>query len=94
MTFDELLARWTADAATWRQRWPADPVAATLELCAAELRDVLVGQSGQPLTPEEYARREKVSEQTVTGWCRRGELEAYRDIKGRWRIPAHARKAA
>ena len=94
MTFDELLARWTTDAATYRRRWPADPIAATLELCAAEIREAMVGQSGQPLTAEEYARREQVSVQTVTSWCRRGELEAYKDMKGCWRIPAHARRAA
>ena len=46
-----------------------------------------------PMSPAEYAIREGVTEQAVTGWCRRGELEAFRDARGRWRIPPHARRA-
>jgi hypothetical protein len=90
--FDDLLGRWTADAETRRSRWPDDPIATTLDLCAAEIREVLAGMSAVPLSPSEYALREGVTEQAVTGWCRRGELEAYRDERGRWRIPGHARR--
>lgn len=91
--FDDLLGRWGADATTRRDRWPDDPMAATLDLCAAEIREVLAGLSVVPMSPAEYAMREGVTEQAVTGWCRRGELEAFRDARGRWRIPPHARRA-
>ena len=91
--FDDLLSRWASDAAARRARWTDDPIAATLDLCSSEIREVLAGLSVIPLSPAEYALRDGVSEQAVTSWCRRGELEAFRDTRGRWRIPPHARRA-
>ncbi len=90
--FDDLLGRWAADAASRRIRYPEDPIATTLDLCGAEIREILLGLSVVPLTPAEFAEREGVTEQAVTAWCRRGEVEAFRDARGHWRIPPHAKR--
>ena len=91
--FDDLLARWAADATSRRVRCTDDPIATTLDLCAAEIREVVLGLSVTPLSPAEFASREGVSEQAVTTWCRLGQVEAYRDTNNHWRIPPHAKRS-
>ena len=86
----DLRDRWRSDAETRKARFPADQIANVLELAAAELDEVIVGLSTQPLSPAEYAVKAGVSPQAVTKWCRQGRLEAYRDECGRWWIPPHA----
>lgn len=82
--------RWRSDAASRKERFPADQIANVLELAAAELDEVIVGLSTQPLSPGQYAVKAGVSPQAVTKWCREGRLEAYRDECGRWWIPPYA----
>lgn len=89
----ELVGRWRQDAETRKRRVPSDPVAATLEVCAAELEEQVIRAAARPLTPEEYAVKAGVTPQTVTAWCRNGTLEAYQDGR-QWRIPPHAERAA
>lgn len=87
-----LVAKWRGDATIRRKVTDTDPIAAALDYCAAELQAALADQAESPLTPEEFAAREHVTAQAVTRWCRIGELEAYRDQKGRWHIPPHAKR--
>lgn len=95
MTADEvrqLVSAWRADATARRQRAPSDPAAEVLDSCAAELQEKFAAVSVEPLTPEEFGvLRGGVTAQTVTSWCRKGWLEAYRDDAGHWRIPRSAK---
>lgn len=89
----ELVASWQADAKARRQRAPHDPAAEVLDACAAELQELFARAACEPLTPEEWgAIHGGVTPQTVTAWIRSGELEAYRDARGRWRIPPTAER--
>lgn len=89
----ELVAAWQRDSHVRRQRAPHDPVADALDSCAAELQEKFAAESLSPLTPEEWgALNGGVSPQSVTSWIRSGELEAYRDERGHWRIPRHAQR--
>lgn len=84
----DLVASWQADAAARRRRTPNDPVADALDACAAELQERFAEAALEPLSPEEWgAIHGGVTPQTVTTWIRSGELEAYKDNRGRWRIP-------
>lgn len=89
-----LVDRWQRDAAARRARTPHDDVAAALDSCAAELQEAFARESDEPLTPEEWgASHGGLTAQAVTRMCRLGELEAYRDVRGRWKIPPHAERA-
>jgi hypothetical protein len=90
----DLLGRWRQDADSRKRRFPNDPIATALEVCAAEVDEILLGLSAVPLSPGEYARLHGVTPQAVTQWCRTGRLEAYRDSTGHWRIPPHAKHMA
>lgn len=91
---NQLADAWDAEAEQKRRRVPSDPIAATLDTCAAELRERLLAliSEDRSLTPDEYAALHHISPQAVTAWIRRGELEAYRDARHHWHIPASARR--
>lgn len=42
--------------------------------------------STELLTPKEYAKEVRITEQSITRMCRKKEIKAYR-IGGQWRIP-------
>lgn len=92
--FNELIASWRRDAEVRLKRVANDPVAATLDYCAAELAGVVARETLKPRTPAEFADLCGVTEQTVTSWCRRGLIEAYQDATGHWRIPGHVEAKA
>lgn len=91
----EIVQDWTTEAKVLRRRGENAAIARTLDACAAELQERFARQLEEPLTPAEWAALHGgVSPQSVTTWCRRGELEAYRDAHRRWRIPPHAERRA
>ena len=84
---------WTTEAQERRRISKLDSVADTLEHCASELlvRIREVAAAEQTLTPEEHAKREGVTAQTVRTWIRTDQLQATMGPKG-YRIAASAKR--
>lgn len=87
----DLLKSWRADAEVYRKRWPTDPIAATLDHCAAEVEQVMILHSNEPLSASQYAQKVGLTRQRVVQLIHEGKLEAYQDHQNApWRIPAYA----
>lgn len=92
---------WAADyqreADERRRRWSADPLADAFAYVAADLeeRASQLAAAAETLSPAEYAARlppaERVTEQSVRNWIKRGELDAVEGPHG-FRIPKGARR--
>lgn len=88
---------WRDEAQKRRRVSQADPVADTLDYCAAELArtvdEMRVGL--HRVTVEQYAKLQNppVSEQTVRNWITRGELQAERGARGGWVIDPKAKRS-
>ena len=84
--------KWRQDAETRRELNDKDPVAEAFDLCADKLEGHLLAarEHFETVTPEEYASVLGVSPTTVRSYIKRGELEAYSNGRGGWRIPAGA----
>jgi DNA-binding transcriptional regulator YiaG len=84
---------WRTEAAERRRISALDPVADTLEYCAAELqlRAREIEHAREEVTPEQYARAEGVTVQTVRTWIRQGRLPARETPKG-YRIQKDAKR--
>ena len=89
-----IASTWRTEAAERRRISALDPVADTLEYCAAELqlRAKEIEHATEELTPDQYARTEGVTVQTVRTWIRHGQLQARETPKG-YRIPKGAKRA-
>jgi hypothetical protein len=85
---------WRTEAAERRRISALDPVADTLEYCAAELqlRAREIEHATEEITPEQYARANDVTVQTVRTWIRQGQLKARETPKG-YRIAKDAKRA-
>jgi len=91
----ERAALWRRDAAARRQYSGVDPVADTLEACAAQIEaDVArVDRETAYLTVEEYAAHACVSVSTIRRLCARGELQGVvKSAADEWRIPRGAQR--
>jgi hypothetical protein len=75
---------WRAEAEKRRGISKSDPVADTLEYCAGELTTGLkmVAAETQFLSVEQFARKERVTPQTVRAWIRENRLAAEPGVKG------------
>jgi DNA-binding transcriptional regulator YiaG len=77
-------ASWKEEAQKRRAISSLDPVADTLDFCAADLAERLrtATRAAEEMTPEQYAAAEGVTVQTVRNWIRRGQLVARHTAKG------------
>lgn len=84
---------WRTEAAERRRISALDPVADTLEYCAAELqlRAREIEHAREEVSPEQYARTAGVTVQTVRTWIREGQLNARETPKG-YRIAKDAQR--
>jgi hypothetical protein len=74
---------WKQEAVKRREISKTDPIADTLEYCAGEIASRLKAVTvDHRLTVEQYAKREKVTPQTVRNWIRGGLLPAIESSKG------------
>lgn len=82
--FEQLARDWKADAERRSRVSKLDPIADTLTYCAnritAELKALETVE--QRLTVDEYAKRERVTPQTVRNWIRNNRLPAIETTKG------------
>lgn len=88
-----LATAWRGEAEQRRRISRHDPVAETLDYCAAELLEQMrqLDAPGAAATVEQYAADHGVTPQTCRNWIHRGELDAVRTPHG-WRIPRTARR--
>lgn len=88
---ESVAASWQLEVKKRRRVTAMDPVADTIEYCASEVRDLVsrLKSDTEQLTPAQYARIHKTTPQTVTGWCRKGKIEATPNGHG-WLIPRNA----
>lgn len=86
---------WRTEAAERRRISALDPIADTLDYCASELqlRVREIEHATEEVTPEQYARAQGVTVQTVRTWIRTGRLQARETSKG-YRIAKDARHVA
>lgn len=85
---------WRQEVSRRRQFSRTDPVADALDYAASELTGEIerLERDLHYLSPEQYAELKGVSSQTIRNWINAGELEAVRDGRGRWLIPATAER--
>ena len=75
---------WQQEAADRRKISAIDPVADTLDYCAAEIFDRIaeLDQKVNWVNTEEYAELHGITPQTVRSWIRSGDLDAHETPKG------------
>lgn len=85
---ERLVKKWRAEAKRHRAITEVNPVADTIDYCAAEFEAALqdAQRADAYLTVEEFAARKRTSPQTVRAWCRTGKIRAERTPSG-WLIP-------
>lgn len=91
--FEQKAKAWQLDVLSMREKSAVNPPADTLEYAAKDLLALVhvVRAKAARLTPTQYARLHKTSEQTVRRWCAKGELPGARQTsRGEWEIPADA----
>lgn len=78
---------WEREAGQRRGRWAPDPVASSLDSCAAELRTALRAAEVAMLedTVEEFAATHQRTAATVRRWCRQHLVDCRKTPKG-WMI--------
>jgi excisionase family DNA binding protein len=87
-------AQWERMVAEQRAVTTVNPPADAVEYCAKDLRVLVqrIRENTEELTPEQYARQQGVSAETVRAWIRRGRL-AFRTAGRGYLIPRDAKPA-
>lgn len=88
---ERVTKKWRAEARRHRAITPVNPIADTIDYCAAELEGALqdAARADAYLTVDEYATQYRASPQTVRTWCRAGKIPAERTPSG-WLIRVEA----